>query len=202
MLLLHFSDVCCESPLNAAVHFWLLLTYSLPTGQLDAGEFVKSLMSKAKSPDEEMREAWAFLDVDGNGDCLRYSHQLGLTDSVRVQGCINSSELKVGLERVGIHLAPWEVHCAAAKDFRRYHCLHCFAFPDIVCLSQLREMMEVADKDQDHVVSFAEYATAYGSLSWIRAQAISSHHTVRARSQELAGSMRLDEPNYRNMESA
>ena len=123
--------------------------------------------------------------MDGNGDCLCCSHQLRLTDSVCVKGCINSSELKAGLERVGIHLAPWEVQCATAKNFRRCHCLYSALRFLILCLSQLREMMEVADKDQDHVVSFAEYATAYGSLSWVRAQVIYSHHADRARSQEL-----------------
>ena len=81
-------------------------------------------------PDEEMKKAREFLGVNGNGDYLRYSqsHQLGLI------GCINSNELKAGLERVGIHLAPWEVHCAVAKGFRRCHAL-CFL---ILCVSAVR----------------------------------------------------------------
>ena len=32
-------------------------------------------------------------------------------------------------------------------------------------------MMEAADADNDHVISFEEYAAAYGSLPWVRAQA-------------------------------
>merc|ERR1712166_12089 len=95
------------------------------SGHLDAEEFVQSLMAIAQTPDEEMREAWSFFDINEDG-------------------CINCDELKSGLDSVGIHLAPWE----------------------------LREMMEIADTDGDHVISFEEYATAYGALSWIRAQGV------------------------------
>jgi len=96
------------------------------SGQLDADEFVKLVMAKSKSPEEEMQEAWTYFDVDCNG-------------------CIDIDELKGGLERVGILLAPWE----------------------------LREMMQVADLNNDCVISAEEFALAYGSLPWIRAQGVS-----------------------------
>ena len=38
--------------------------------------------------------------------------------------------------------------------------------------------MEIADTDGDHVISFEEYATAYGALSWIRAQVSDFHHAA------------------------
>ena len=37
-------------------------------GQLDADEFVKLVMAKSKSPEEEMQEAWTYFDVDCNGE--------------------------------------------------------------------------------------------------------------------------------------
>jgi len=96
------------------------------SGQLDADEFVQLVMAKSKSPNDEMREAWSYFDVDGDG-------------------CIDIDELKDGLERVGIRLAPWE----------------------------LREMMQVADLNQNHMISGEEFALAYGSEPWIRAQGVS-----------------------------
>ena len=40
------------------------------------------------------------------------------------------------------------------------------------CVRQLREMMEVADTDGDHLISFEEYAAAYGLGPWVRAQVL------------------------------
>ena len=45
--------------------------YVLGVGQLDAEEFVQLVMSKSKSPDDEMREAWTYFDVDCNGESDR-----------------------------------------------------------------------------------------------------------------------------------
>ena len=36
-------------------------------GRLEAQEFVQLVMSKARSPEEEMRETWKFFDVDQDG---------------------------------------------------------------------------------------------------------------------------------------
>ena len=48
-------------------------------------------MAKGKTPEEEMKETWKFFDVDEGGD-------------------IDKKELKEGLARVGILLAPWELN--------------------------------------------------------------------------------------------
>ena len=54
----------------------------LISGQLDADEFVQLVMAKSKSPNDEMREAWSYFDVDGDGAV--YVH---LTGAVCVQWC-------------------------------------------------------------------------------------------------------------------
>ena len=41
-------------------------------------------------------------------------------------------------------------------------------------VSQLRDMMEAADTNGDHMISFEEYAAAYGSKPWLRAQVVNS----------------------------
>ena len=35
-------------------------------------------------------------------------------------------------------------------------------------------MMEAADTNGDHMISFEEYAAAYGSKPWLRAQVVNS----------------------------
>ena len=114
---------------NILSHIYLL-------GQIDAQEFVLLMMARAKSPDDEMREAWSYFDADSDGEWqtnITHRHEPGSllvvlsfnmvvstrTNSKRawyqhgrITGGINMVELKKGLERVGIRLAPWEVMCA------------------------------------------------------------------------------------------
>ena len=40
----------------------------------------------------------------------------------------------------------------------------------MIALCQLREMMQEADTNGDHQISFEEFAEAYGCKSWVRTQ--------------------------------
>jgi len=95
------------------------------SGQLEVEEFIQLVLSRGVKPETEMRETWNVFDTDASG-------------------CITAEELKSGLERVGIRLAPWE----------------------------LRQMVEVADVNKDHVISYEEFVDAYGKTEWIRAQGV------------------------------
>ena len=54
----------------------LLLDELVSAGQLDAEEFVELVLSKARSPDEEMQRSWSFFDV--NSGAGRYHPMISL----------------------------------------------------------------------------------------------------------------------------
>ena len=82
----------CDSPYapRASNHCTAELNQEDPSGELDKEEFIQLVMAKGKTPEEEMKETWKFFDVDAGGD-------------------IDREELKEGLARVGVLLAPWEL---------------------------------------------------------------------------------------------
>lgn len=81
----------CLLKFNFRLYTFFLYLYSAGNGSLDFQEFLEMIVAKMKDPEEELRNAFKFLDKDGNGT-------------------VSLEELRVIITQLGDKLSDEEVH--------------------------------------------------------------------------------------------